>query len=124
MVLQFGFYRIHESDLIIRPNPSTYATIPWLEKDSTARSVCDILNRSSFNNSFPRDPRRITNRAKNMLEKKVMMSPIRDQKLNFSVFDKLEVNTMTPYRNQSYMITSKEAPWSTEGVGHALRLKE
>jgi glutamine synthetase len=59
-----------------------------------------------------------------MLEKKVMMSPIRDQKLNFSVFDKLEVNTMTPYRNQSYMITSKEAPWSTEGVGHALRLKE
>jgi glutamine synthetase len=31
---------------------------------------------------------------------------------------------MTPYRSQSYNIISKEAPWSTEGVGYALRLKE
>ncbi|HLG36788.1 MAG TPA: glutamine synthetase, partial [Nitrososphaera sp.] len=25
-----GFTEIHESDLIIRPDPSTYATIPWI----------------------------------------------------------------------------------------------
>ena len=31
---------------------------------------------------------------------------------------------MTPYHSQSYNITSREAPWSTEGVGYALRLKE
>jgi glutamine synthetase len=31
---------------------------------------------------------------------------------------------MTPYHSQSYKITSREAPWSAEGVGYALRLKE
>jgi glutamine synthetase len=31
---------------------------------------------------------------------------------------------MTPYHSQSYKITSREAPWSTEGAGYALRLKE
>ena len=30
-----GFTHIHESDLIIRPNPSTYAIIPWITKDKT-----------------------------------------------------------------------------------------
>jgi glutamine synthetase len=44
--------------------------------------------------------------------------------VEFFVFDKLEVNTMTPYQGQSYHITSKEAPWSTDSVGYALRLKE
>jgi glutamine synthetase len=44
--------------------------------------------------------------------------------VEFFVFDKLEVNTMTPYSSQSYNIISKEAPWSTDGVGYALRLKE
>ena len=44
--------------------------------------------------------------------------------VEFFVFDKLEVNTMTPYRSESYNIISREAPWSTEGVGYALRLKE
>ncbi|MGI0049971.1 MAG: type I glutamate--ammonia ligase, partial [Nitrososphaera sp.] len=34
------------------------------------------------------------------------------------------VNTMTPYQGQSYHIQSKEAPWSTDSVGYALRLKE
>jgi glutamine synthetase len=39
-----GFTAIHESDLIIRPDPSTYATIPWIEKDNTARLICNVLS--------------------------------------------------------------------------------
>jgi glutamine synthetase len=31
---------------------------------------------------------------------------------------------MTPYHGQSYKITSRESPWSAEGAGYALRLKE
>jgi glutamine synthetase len=31
---------------------------------------------------------------------------------------------MTPYQGQSYHIQSREAPWSTDSVGYALRLKE
>jgi glutamine synthetase len=44
--------------------------------------------------------------------------------VEFFVFDKLEINTMTPYHGQSYKITSRESPWSAEGAGYALRLKE
>jgi len=58
-----GFTEIHESDLIIRPDPSTYATIPWIEKDHTARLMCDILSAGHKRNSFPRDPRGIATRA-------------------------------------------------------------
>jgi glutamine synthetase len=35
-----GFTEIHESDLIVRPDPSTYAIIPWIEKYKTCRLIC------------------------------------------------------------------------------------
>ena len=31
-----GFTEIHESDLIVRPDPSTYAIIPWIENTKHA----------------------------------------------------------------------------------------
>jgi glutamine synthetase len=119
-----GFTEIHESDLIIRPDPSTYAIIPWLEKDITARLICDILGGGSFRESFPRDPRGIAAKAEKYVREQGYNTSYWGPEVEFFVFDKLEVNTMTPYHSQSYNITSKEAPWSAEGVGYALRLKE
>ena len=119
-----GFTEIHESDLILRPDPSTYATIPWIEKDSTARLICDILTGGSERNPFPRDPRGIATKAAKHVREKGYESSFWGPEVEFFVFDKLEVNTMTPYHGQSYNITSREAPWSTEGVGYVLRLKE
>ena len=58
-----GFTEIHESDLIIKPDPSTYAIVPWIEKDHTARLICDVLSGGSNIDSFPRDPRGIAKRA-------------------------------------------------------------
>ena len=39
-----GFARIHESDLYLKPAPSTYRVIPWLNspEGNTARLICDI----------------------------------------------------------------------------------
>ncbi len=38
-----GFVRIEESDMYLRPDPSTFATFPWKPRDgSTARLICDI----------------------------------------------------------------------------------
>jgi len=119
-----GFTEIHESDLILRPDPSTYATIPWIEKDSTARLISDILTGGSERNPFPRDPRGIATKAAKYVREKGYESSFWGPEVEFFVFDKLEVNTMTPYHGQSYRITSREAPWSTEGVGYVLRLKE
>ena len=119
-----GFTEIHESDLILKPDPSTYATIPWIEKDTTARLICDVVTGGSERNPFPRDPRGIAAKAANYVEKMGYETSFWGPEVEFFVFDKLEANTMTPYHGQSYKITSKEAPWSAEGVGYSLRLKE
>ena len=38
-----GFVRIEESDMLLRPDPNTFAIFPWKPRDgSTARLICDI----------------------------------------------------------------------------------
>ena len=37
-----GFTDIHDSDLILKPDPSTFAVIPWIEDKKTARLLCDV----------------------------------------------------------------------------------
>jgi glutamine synthetase len=40
-----GFARIHESDMIAMPDPSTFKLLPWRPADyPVARMICDILN--------------------------------------------------------------------------------
>ncbi|MBW1766170.1 MAG: glutamine synthetase [Deltaproteobacteria bacterium] len=40
-----GFARIHESDMIAKPDPVTFQLVPWRSDDSpVARMFCDILN--------------------------------------------------------------------------------
>jgi glutamine synthetase len=119
-----GFTEIQESDLIIMPDPSTYATIPWLEKDQTARLICDVIKGNSRRDTFARDPRGIADKAENYVRKQGYEYSYWGPEVEFFVFDRLEVNTMTPYHGQSYKITSRESPWSAEGAGYALRLKE
>ena len=39
-----GFARVHESDMIARPDPSTFQLLPWRgEYPGVARMFCDIL---------------------------------------------------------------------------------
>jgi glutamine synthetase len=38
-----GFARIHESDMFLKPDTSTYAVIPWHDgEERTARFICDV----------------------------------------------------------------------------------
>ncbi len=41
-----GFARIEESDMIAKPDPSTFQIVPWEPRDggATARMFCDVLN--------------------------------------------------------------------------------
>ena len=119
-----GFTEIQESDLIIMPDPCTYATIPWLEKDQTARLICDVIKGDSRRDAFVRDPRGIAAKAEKYVSSQGYEYSYWGPEVEFFVFDRLEVNTMTPYHGQSYKITSRESPWSAEGAGYALRLKE
>jgi len=58
-----GFARIAESDMFLKPDPETYAVIPWLmsEDGNTARLICDVCN--SNGTPFEGDPRYILKRA-------------------------------------------------------------
>jgi glutamine synthetase len=57
-----GFARIHESDMVLRPDPVSYRILPWKSLDRpTARIICDIYRPDG--RPFPGDPRYILRRA-------------------------------------------------------------
>ena len=58
-----GFMRIHESDQFLKPDPDTYAVIPWLSSDrgNTARFICDVYMPDG--QPFVGDPRYILKKA-------------------------------------------------------------
>ena len=57
-----GFARIHESDMVLMPDPNTYRVLPWKSPARpTARLICDILQPDG--EPFPGDPRQILRRA-------------------------------------------------------------
>jgi glutamine synthetase len=50
-----GFARIQESDMVARPDPSTFQIIPWTSEHQVARMFCDIHNPDG--SPFEGDPR-------------------------------------------------------------------
>ena len=58
-----GFAEIYESDMLLVPDPSTYALIPWGdERYPTGRLICDI--QWGFGKGrFSKDPRYIAQKA-------------------------------------------------------------
>ncbi|NQS75659.1 MAG: type I glutamate--ammonia ligase [Peptococcaceae bacterium] len=57
-----GFVRIEESDMYLRPDPSTFALFPWRPRESgVARLICDVYNADGT--PFFGDPRHVLRRA-------------------------------------------------------------
>jgi glutamine synthetase len=57
-----GFARIQESDLFLKPDPTTYSVVPWLtENGRTARLICDTYGVDGNPNAA--DPRFILKRV-------------------------------------------------------------
>ncbi len=53
-----GFARIHESDMILMPDPNTYSLVPWMPKQkAVARMICDVYRPDG--KPFEGDPRHI-----------------------------------------------------------------
>ncbi|WP_049901943.1 type I glutamate--ammonia ligase [Halococcus agarilyticus] len=54
-----GFVRIQESDMRLKPDPTTFAVLPWRDRDdgtASARLICDVMN-TSTGEPFAGDPR-------------------------------------------------------------------
>jgi glutamine synthetase len=57
-----GFARVAESDMHLRPEPGTFAIIPWLSGDeATARLICNVFTPDG--QAFQGDPRAVLARA-------------------------------------------------------------
>ena len=59
-----GFARIHESDMFLMPDATTYALLPWRNHETggrVARFICDVYNPN--HEPFEGDPRNILKRA-------------------------------------------------------------
>ena len=64
-----GFTRIHESDMMLIPDPSTYILLPWpRDEKNAARMICDIHDPDK--NPFVGDPRYILKRVQEKAKKK------------------------------------------------------
>jgi glutamine synthetase len=59
-----GFVRIQESDMRLKPDPSTFALLPWKTREdgtASARMIADVMDASGEN--FAGDPRYVLKRA-------------------------------------------------------------
>ncbi len=64
-----GFARIQESDMIAKPDPSTFQIVPWRSGERpVARMFCDILNPDGT--SYEGDPRYVLKRLLNKVSEK------------------------------------------------------
>ena len=118
-----GFTSIDDSDLILKPDPKTYATIPWMVEHKTARLLCDIY--WGFGRGrLERDPRAIAQKAEQYAKAQGYDFSQWGPEVEFFVFDKVHWDVLTPYKGQSYSIESVEAPWSQEGTGYPMGLQE
>jgi glutamine synthetase len=59
-----GFVRIQESDMRLKPDPETFAVLPWRnsEEHASARLICDVIN-TSTGEPFEGDPRYVLKQA-------------------------------------------------------------
>ena len=118
-----GFTTIDDSELLLKPDPSTFAIIPWMTENKTARLLCDVYW-GEDRGRLSRDPRGIAQKAEEYIKTQGFDFSTWGPEVEFFVFDKVHWDVLTPYKGQSYSIESKEAPWSNDGDGYPMGLQE
>lgn len=117
-----GFVEIFESDLVLKPDSSTFAIIPWSSPENrAARLLCDVY-KGYGGGRLLKDPRYVAQKAEEYALEEGFHS-YWGPELEFFVFRKVTWDVLNPYRGQSYSIESPEAAWSS-GEGYPIRFKE
>ncbi|MFN3622021.1 MAG: glutamine synthetase beta-grasp domain-containing protein, partial [Nitrososphaerales archaeon] len=84
-----GFVEIHESDLLLVPDPTTYAVLPWYSEEiKTARLLCDVY-RGFGAGRLLWDPRAIAQKAEAELNKLGYTTSYWGPEVEFFVFDRV-----------------------------------
>lgn len=134
-----GFKEIYESDMLLKPDPSTFAILPdffdkdHYKKDSTytssaARMFVDIYEGFS-GTRYSRDSRYIAQKAGETVKNKGFEKSYWGPELEFFIFDKIKLlpnpmSTVNCSGGSGYSIESREAPWNSDnGNGHIVPFK-
>ena len=83
-----GFTSIDDSDLILKPDPNSYAIIPWIGDLKSARMLCDIY-RGAGRGRLDTDPRGICQKAEEYLKTQGFDDSYWGPEVEFFVFDKI-----------------------------------
>jgi glutamine synthetase len=121
-----GFAEIHESDMVLKPDPTTFALLPWSQEGGkTARMICDVY-RGFGEGRFSRDPRYVAQKAEQYLREQGFDTSYWGPEIEFFVFDKVEWDVSVPQRGMGFVIESKEGAWNSRahGTSYPIRYKE
>ena len=124
-----GFREIYESDMILVPDPSTLAEIPWATaQGGTARFIADILVGAS-KEPYAHDPRGIARRTTEALADAGYDTSYWGPEIEFFVFDSVRLlpsadSVRDAWGGSGYAIESAEAPWGTSDGHGSIRFKE
>ena len=125
-----GFKEIHESDMVMRPDPSTFAIWPWYNNGhTTARMIVDVYE-GATHERFSRDSRHIAQKAAKKAADMGYDTTYWGPELEFFVFDYVRLlPTPAAVRDSwagcGYEIKSSESPWETENGKHPhIKFKE
>ncbi len=125
-----GFKEIHESDMLLRPDPTTYAVLPWYGPEHrTARMICNIYE-GGGDERFTRDSRFVGEKATEEAAAQGYDKTAWGPELEFFVFDSVKLlpspeAVLHPWSGCGYAIESSEAPWSaSSGHNYPIKFKE
>ncbi|MCH8269107.1 MAG: type I glutamate--ammonia ligase [Acidobacteria bacterium] len=121
-----GFMEIHESDMLLIPDPTTAFVDPMLEVP-TLNLICNVRD-PVLGTSFTRDPRYVAQKAEeHLIRVGIATTSYWGPELEFYVFD--DVRYEQNQNSAFYRIDSREGSWNTgrdEGpnLGYKPRYKE
>jgi len=119
-----GFAEIYESDMVLKPDPNTFAVIPWsLDSAKTARLICDVYKGYGAGR-FSRDPRLIAQMAEEEMRRQGYDTSYWGPEIEFFVFDRVHWDVSVPARGLSYSVESREAAWNSGGTSLPIRFKQ
>lgn len=105
-----GFQRIHESDMLIKPDPSTMFLDPFMD-DPTLSFLCNIKDPQT-QKIYTRDARAVAQRAERYLQStSIADTAYLGPELEFFIFD--EVRFDQTVNRGFYLLDSKEGAWNT-----------
>ncbi len=118
-----GFVEIHESDMLLVPDASTFGVVPWIQDEvKTARMICDV--RSGYGaGRFGRDPRHVAQTAEARIREAGFTDSLWGPEIEFFVFDGAKWEANNPF-SSGFSITSRESANEARGTNFPIRFKD